>query len=174
MWRSWRLQSLTGSAQPLFGDKLTAAFTPPVNTGVDPTMQVADTTLYQQGDRITIEPGTANADTVLVVNIKDSTHMQVSSQGATLRSHANNSVICLANCVSEIQVQANPGATNPIYLGTDSTITNAGGGSVIAAVTASFPPWRASGSAHFNNIRTDENWMAGNAADKVIVAAEVN
>ena len=57
MIRSWRLQTLNGSAQPCFGDTMTAAFLmSPSN--VEGVVQVADTTLYQVGDRLILSPDT--------------------------------------------------------------------------------------------------------------------
>lgn len=162
-----------GTAAPLFGDVLTAAFVVPQNSGVDPIMTVADTTKYQQGDRITLEPGTANVETVLVVNILSSTTMQVSSQGSPVHNHANGSVICLAIAAAEIIVQAPQANTASVWLGTDNTVTAAGAGNAIYEVVKSLPPFRAAYDAGWNKVRTDDLWIAGTSGDHYLSSAEV-
>ena len=170
MIRSFGLQTLTGSAQPLFADKLTAAMVvPPVN--IDPIMTVADTTKYQGGDRITIEPFTSLVDTVLVETILSATTMQVSSQGAPLHAHAANALIELDMPCAEILINPVTGNSGTTWIGTDNTVTSSGGGSAFVALPGGtslnlgFPQW--------NAIRTSEAWMAGTLNDKVGVAAVI-
>ena len=171
MWRTFRKQTLTGAAQPIFGDKLTAAMPIPPD-GVDPIVNVADTTIYQQGDRITIDAGQTNLDTVLITTIKSGTQMQVTSQGAPYHAHAVNAIIALAIPATEIIFSGN---ASVFYLGTDNSITATGGGNVIAQVGAAVaPPFRMTYSANWNTVRTDDLWMAGaGVSDGAIVAAQV-
>ena len=169
MWRTFRKQALTGSAQPIFGDKLTAAMAVPIN-GVDPVITVADTTIYWEGDRITIDAGQATADTVRIIKKLTATTMQVNNEGAPLHAHAVNAIIALAIPATEILISGNGGA---VYLGTDNTVTSTGGGNVIYEILpgASF---RDTYTANWNTVRTDDLWMAGGGvSDSAIVAAQV-
>jgi len=169
MWRTFRKQTLTGAAQPIFGDKLTAAMPIPPD-GVDPIVNVADTTIYQQGDRITIDAGQTNLDTVLITTIKSGTQMQVTSQGAPYHAHAVNAIIALAIPCTEILFSGN---ASTLYLGTDNTITATGGGNVIYAILPG-AGFRETYSANWNTVRTDDLWMAGaGVSDGAIVAAQV-
>ena len=172
MWRSWRLTAV-GAAAPLFGDVLTAAFVAPVNSGIDPVVTVADTTKYQQGDRITLDPAGTTPDTVLVMAILSSTTMQVSSQGAPLHNHANGTVICLAIAAAEVVVQAPQANTASAWLGTDNTVTAAGAGNAIYELVKSLPPFREAYDAGWNKVRTDELWIAGTSGDHYLASAEV-
>jgi hypothetical protein len=169
MWRTFRKQALTGAAQPIFGDKLTAAMAIPPSH-VDPIINVADTTIYQQGDRITLDAGQANADTVLITTIKSGTQMQVTSQGAPYHAHAANAIIALALPATEILISGNAGT---LYLGTDNTITAVGGGNVMYVILPG-AGFRDTYSANWNTVRTDDLWMAGaGISDSAIVAAQV-
>ena len=168
MWRTFRKQVLTGAAQPIFGDKLTAAMAIPID-GVDPIIHVADTTIYQDGDRIVIDAGQATADTVRIVTRPTATTMQVTSEGAPYHAHAVNAIIALSISCTEILFSGNGSA---LYLGTDNTITNTGGGNVVYEILpgASF---RETYSANWNTVRTSDLWMAGSLSDTTIVAAQV-
>ena len=166
MWRSWGLQTLTGSAQPMFADALTADMAVPPD-GVDPILTVADTTKYQDGDRITLDPGAADADTVLVVTILSSTTMQVSSQGAPLNAHASNTVIALDLVCGILLV--NP--TGDIWIGSDNTVTNTGGGS--AFIPLSGGSSYNLGQGQWNVLRTTDQWMAGTMDETVGIGAYV-
>lgn len=171
MWRTFGLQTLSGTAQPLLGDKLTAAL-PIAPNGVDPILTVASTTNYQQGDRIVIDPGLNTQDEVLVITIKSSTQMQCSLQGATMHAHAVNAVLQLDIPAAEIIVQTSSGAANSVFLGTDSTVTNVGGGKAFYEVIPG-QPFRMTNSGQYNSVRTNDAWMAGTATQTVIVAAQV-
>ena len=164
-------QTLTGSAQPLFTDKITAALGVPPNN-IDPIVTVADTTIYQVGFRFTIEPGTANQDSLKVVRILTATTMQCSYEGATPHAHALNSVIALAISAAEIIVQASNADQNSVFLGTDNTVTNVGGGHTFAEVLPGYP-YRMTGSGQYNTVMTTDAWMAGTTGQTVIVSALV-
>lgn len=169
MWRTFRKQALTGAAQPIFGDKLTAAMLIPPD-GVDPIVTVADTTIYQLGDRITIDAGQVGADTILINKILSATQMQGSSQGAPYHAHAVSAIIALSLPVAEILITGNSGT---LYLGTDNTVTATGGGNVMYAILAG-AGFRDTYSANWNTVRTDDMWMAGaGVSDSAIVAAQV-
>ena len=171
MWRTFGIQALTGSAQPLFSDKLTAAMAiPPF--GVDPILHVANTAKYQQGDRINIEPGTANQDTVLVTTILSGTTMQVTSQGAPYHAHATNSLLELDIPATEVTIQGKSTNGNSVWIGADNTITAAGGGNAIHELIPS-GDFRMTQSGQFNTIRTSDAWVAGNLSDSFIPAAEI-
>ena len=169
---------MTGAAQPLFGDKLTAAMPIPP-AGVDATATVANTAIYQAGDRITIDPYTANQDTLLVTTILTSTTMQVTSQGgAAQHAHAVNAIIALSISAAELFVQLKDGTTGNAYLGTDNTVTAVPGGNVVQILyktTAGTPTnvFKATNSATFDMVRTDDLWIIGTANDTFIAAAEV-
>lgn len=177
MWRTFGVQTLNGNAQPLFHDKLTAAMAVPPS-GVDAILTVADTTKYQEGDRINLDPGQADQDTVLVTTILTPTTMQVSSQGAALHAHANNTVISLSISAAEVVVQLLDGTAGNAVLGADNTVTATPGGSAIQVLyktTAGTPtvPFRFTNNASFDNIRTDDAWIIGTNNDTYIAAAEV-
>ncbi len=178
MFRTFGLQTLTGASQPLFGDKITAALPIPP-AGIDPIVTVANTAIYQAGDRFTIAPDTASADTLLVTTILTSTTMQCTSQGgAPLHAHSVNAIIALSIPCAELIVQLKDGTTGNAVLGSDNTVTATPGGNVVAIIyktTAGTPttPFRATNSATFNMVRTDDLWIIGTANDTFIAAAEV-
>jgi hypothetical protein len=169
MWRTFGVQTLNGSAQPLLGDKLTAAMAiPPAN--VDPILTVADTTKYQDGDRITIDPGNTDSDEVMVVAILSPTTMQVTSQGAPYHAHAVNTVIAL-DLVCGI-VLINPIAVAAtLWIGADKTVTNAGGGSAFIPLTAGSS--YNLGQGQWNVLRSTDQWMAGGNGDTVGIGVYV-
>jgi len=172
MLRSFGLQVLTGSAQPAFGDKITAAFVPPPDISKAFKLTVANSALYVNGDRIILGWGQAGANALLVIGQPDSTHILCMSEGgAKLKSWVVNSIISLdiacANVVFNLIV-GNAGAT---WLGADSTVTNVGGGTAF---------WSGNGGSFYNLaggpynvLRTSEASMAGTLNDKVGVVAIV-
>lgn len=170
MYRSWGFQTLTGNAQYLFQDKITAAMAVPPD-GQDATLVVGDTTKYQDGDRITLDPGQADADTVLVSRIISATKLQVSSQGAPLHAHANNTVICLDLVCGQLLIQLLTGSAGSLYIGADSTVTNTGGGSAFVALAAGGS--YNLGQAQWNPLRTTDVVIAGTLNDKVGIGAFV-
>lgn len=172
MWRTFGAQTLNGNAQPLLGDKLTAALAVPLH-GIDPILTVANTAIYQDGDRITIDPLQTNQDSVLVTSILSPTTMQCTSQGATIHAHAVNAILQLDLVCAEVMVQAKSTNANSLFLGTDNTVTSAGGGNVVQELTPGGTPFRMTNSAQYNTVRTNDLWMAGTAAQIAIVAAQV-
>jgi hypothetical protein len=170
MWRTFGIQTLSGNAQPIFGDALTANLViKPDGSGV---MTVARTLIYQEGDRITLNPGGANQNTVLVEAIISSTQMVVAGQGATIFPHLSGTVLSLDIACSDIIIQAGPENNDAVYLGADSTVTNTGGGSVVFIVIPGYP-FYTTNNVQFNSVRTNDLWMAGTASQFVTVAAQV-
>jgi hypothetical protein len=139
--------------------------------GVDPILTVANTALYQTGDRITLDPGQTDADTVLVTTIVSATKMQVSSQGATLHAHAVNTVIALDLVCGLVFINPITGNVGNLWLGADSTVTNAGGGSAFLSLYggSSF----SLGQGQWNVLRSTDQWMAGTLHDKVAIGVYV-
>ena len=178
MFRTFGLQTFTGTAQPLFGDKLTAALPIPP-AGIDGIATVANTGIYQVGDRINIDPGLTNQDTLLVSAILSPTTMRVSSQGnAPQHAHAVNAIISLSISAAELFVQLKDGTAGNAYVGSDNTVTAVPGGNVVQIIykTAAGTPtaiFRATNSATFDMCRTDDLWIIGTANDTFIAAAEV-
>lgn len=173
MIRTFRSQALTGAAQPWFGDKITAAFVPP-GAGGRCIVQVADSTIYQGGDRIILGAGQAGANILLVTQIPDATHLYCKSEGdAPVSAWAINTLIALDIACYAISFIQFPGAAATTYLGTDNSVTAAGGGNVFYALSGggSFMYSKQEGQ---NPLRTAEGWMAGAATDSMIVAAYVN
>lgn len=180
MIRTFGLQTLGAAAQPLFGDKLTAAMPIP-SAGIDPIATVANTAIYQVGDRITIDPQQANVDTLLVTNIINGTTMQLSSQGEPIHAHSTNAIIALAIVCAEMIVQLSDGTSGNAFLGADNTVgfSTVPTGSVFqilyktAAATPTVP-FRFTNSVAFNSIRTDDAWIFGtHAGDTFIASAEI-
>jgi hypothetical protein len=164
-------QTLTGAAQPLFTDTLTASLAVPPHD-VDPILTVADTTKYQVGFRISIDPGQSDVDLVKVVAILSPTTMRCSYEGATGHPHAVNTVIGLAIAAAEITIQPSSGDANSVFLGTDNTVTNVGGGKTFYEVIPG-QPYRMTNSGQYNTVNTADAWMAGTSAQTVIVSALV-
>jgi hypothetical protein len=169
MWRTFGVQTLSGVAQPLLGDKLTAAMAiPPAS--VDPIITVANTALYQDGDRITIDPGNTDSDEVMVVNIISPTTMQVTSQGAPYHAHAVNTVIALDLVCGLVLI--NPVAVAAsLWIGADKTVTNVGGGSAFLPLIGGSS--YNLGQGQWNVLRSTDQWMAGTGGDTVGIGVYV-
>lgn len=172
MLRTFKVQTLTGSAQPLFGDVLTGAVVQPVGETRFIVLPVADTTIWAVGDRITIDPGGTGKDIVLVDNIPNGTTLNCHSEGGRkLNAYGAGTIIALSLAVADVTVQAVAGGANPIWIGADSSVTSAGLGKVIYQVTDSRPPFHMSQSATHNTVRTTDAWMAALVGTQAIVSA---
>lgn len=178
MTRYWGVVTLGSAAVPVFGDALAAAFNPP-SSGPG-TIQLASTSRYQDGDRIILAPKTATAQTVLVQQVVDSTHLLVrAEQGLPLKAQLTATVIVMAMATYEVTVQGIDGATGPLWLGTDSTVTNVGGGTAIYQLakvasaaqpnSKTFSAWQGS-----NPKNTDFLWIVGTSTDKYVASFETN
>lgn len=174
MIRSWRFRTCSGAAQPAFGDVLTAAlaYTPNRQNVI---LTVADTTLWQPTDQIIIAPQTAGKLSVQVTKIVDATHLLCQTVGDTpvpAGGFANSTIIVLSKACFAIHFRT-PTGTVGVYLGPDNTVTNAGLGSSFELLVGQ-DRWDYSFQNASNPLHTEELWMAGGAADKVGVAAEIN
>jgi hypothetical protein len=174
MLRTFGIQTLTGSAQPLFTD-VTTAIVPQVIGDNFIKVKVANLAIYQQGDRITLAPGTATPCTLLV----DSTDAankyllcQVEGGNNLRQAYPSGTVITLSLAAMEVIVQADNANAGVIYVGTDNTVTATGGGNVVYEVTPT-DPFRMTNSGSNNTVRTSDGWMAGTAGLKVVCTAVV-
>jgi hypothetical protein len=181
MIRTWGFQTLTGSAQPWFGDKITAAF-----SNVKPdnglyTVAVANAALYIIGDRIILGAGSANANVLLVEGVNATTNiLSCASEGnAAVTTQVINTKIALSIACYGILLTGKSGNAGSVWVGADSTVTNSGGGSAfyeIGKVSAGTPQspfsyWKYDGQ---NPLRTTEGWVAGTLSDTFAAAAFVN
>ena len=172
MIRSWGLQTLTGSAQPLFGDVLTAAFSNLKQPNGFYFVHVANAAKYQIGDRIVLGYGGSNPTNILMVNAINAVTNVLSciSEGdAPVSAWPNATQIVLSVACAVFRINSKIGNSGSIWEGSDSTVTNIGGGSAFQEITAGgsdnfgVPQW--------NTLRTCEMWIAGTLNDKVGVAA---
>jgi hypothetical protein len=186
--RSWGFQTITGAAQPLFGDKTTAAFKNNgqvygriTNTSGEYTVSVAKASLYQLGDRIILGAGSPGANVLLVGGINTVTNiLTCTSEGdAPVANWPSGTAIALSVHCYGILVSGLSGNLDSVWVGSDQTVTNAGGGSAffeVAKVAAGAPQtpftfWKYDGADPLN---TNEVWVAGTAADKFAAAAFIN
>lgn len=174
--RTFGPQTLTGSAQPLMSDVTTAAVVA-APKGVAALITVANTAIYQNDDRIVLEPGTANQDAYKVYNILSSTVLQCVPEAVPI-AHANGSLIALSRNAMDVVVQPKSGGTATVYIGSDKTVTSSGGGNTIAEIgktTAGTPtiPWHMAGGTDHDLVNSGDAWMAGADGDVVFVYASV-
>jgi hypothetical protein len=172
MIRTFGKQTLNGSAQPWFGDVLTAAFTPPTfdNPGL---LTVANTARYLVGDRIILGAGSAGQNIVIVDRIFSGTVLWVHSEGgAALKAWVNGSIIALDIACAMVAIQASGANSADIWIGSDNTVTNAGAGNAIADLTA-YGVFAYGNNPQWNAVRTSDGWMAGANTNTVLVYAVV-
>jgi hypothetical protein len=172
MIRSWGLQTLTGSAQPLFGDVLTAAFSNLKATNGFYFVKVAKAAQYQLGDRIILGFGGGSPTNCLMVGgVNTSTNVLscISEGDAPVSNWPNGTQIALSVACSVFRINNIVGNAGNIWEGSDSTVTNVGGGSAFQQIS----PGGSDnfGQPQWNTLRTDEMWIAGTASDKIGVAA---
>lgn len=178
MVRSWGKVTLTGSAQPLFGDVTTAAVPLPDGYGKIP-VTVASTTRYKVGDRIIIDPSGTHKDLLMIQEIASATVLNCYSEGgAPTYVHNNSTIIALDIAAADLLIQVEPGNTQAAWLGSDSTVTNVGGGSGFAQMQDTVPnaiptDFRLTNVALYNVCRTTDLWIAGTALDIYYAAAVV-
>jgi hypothetical protein len=171
MIRSWGLVTLTGDAQPWFGDVTTAAVGLPSSNGIIP-VTVASTTKYQVGDRIVLDPDETNADTLLIDSIPSSTVLNCQIEGAAIsHTHLNGAIIMLSIACMDVIIQSNAAAV--VWLGSDNTVTAAGGSAFYQLAATPSAPFRESNCGDHNVVRTSDGWMIGTASQTVGVAAIV-
>lgn len=167
MIRTFGIQTVSGAAQPLFGDKLTAAFSNLKDNQGLYYLTVANSAIYEIGDRWILGVGSGSpTNCALVDHIVDATHVAVASEGnAPLSAWANSTVLMLDIACSQITLQSMVGNAGNIWAGADSTVTNTGGGSAFGQVTIG-GSW-AYGQGQWNTLRTSEFFFAGTLNDKV-------
>lgn len=174
MIRSWGLVALTGVAQPWFGDVTTASVGLAPHNG-QIAVPVASTTRYRAGDRIILEPETANQDIFLVDGIKagGTTVLLCHSEGdAPTHVHASGVILQLSIPCMDVIIQSNAAAA--VWLGPDNTVTAAGGSAFFRVDPTPSTPFRLAGSiGGSNNVRSSDGWMIGTAAQTVAVSAVV-
>jgi hypothetical protein len=176
MFRSWGKVTLTGAAQPWFGDVTTAAVGLPNGFGIIP-VTVASTTRYQVGDRIYLDPEQANQDIVIVDSIPSATVLNCRSEGtAPTHTHSIGAIIQLSLACRDVIIQ-NIGA-DLVVLGSDDTVALTGGGSAFYELQPATSPaqpndFRTSPSSAVNADRTEDGWMIGTSGQTVFVAAKV-
>ena len=181
MIRTWGFQTLTGSAQPFFGDKITAAFVDLKATNGFYFVKVANAALYQNGDRIILGyGGSSPTNCLLVGGVNTTTNvLSCTSEGeAPVSSWVVNTPIVLDIACYGIMIQAALANAGPVFIGADSTVTNTGGGSafyeldnVSSVQPNSWSIWKYDGQ---NPLRTTEGWLAGTSTQTFAVAAFIN
>jgi hypothetical protein len=172
MIRSWGLQTITGAAQPLFGDKLTAAFKNLKQPNGFYFVPVAKASQYQIGDRIVLGFGGSSPTNCLMVNaVNTSTNVLscISEGDAPVSNWPSGTQIVLSIACAVLRMNNITNNSGSIWEGSDSTVTNVGGGSAFQEILVS-------GSDNFgveqwNAIRTSDMWVAGTLNDKMGAAA---
>ncbi len=173
MIRSFGLRTLTGNAQPPFGDRLTAAFS---NIKSEPNgfyfVSVANAGLYQLGDRIILGYGGASTTNCLMVGgVNTGTNILscISEGNAPVKNWPINTQIVLNIACAVLTIIAPATNVGNIWFGSDDTVTNSGGGSAFAEIfpSGSYP----FGLAGWNTLRTSEVWIAGTLNDNMGVSA---
>lgn len=181
MIRTWGFQTLNGNAQPLFGDKITAAFNALKATNGLYVLTVANAALYQIGDRIILGVASGSPTNCLLVETVNTTANTLScaSEGdAPVSAWAVNTQLMVDIACYGLVIQPATANTHVVYLGTDSTVTATPGGSafyelvnVSSAQPNSFSFWKYDGQ---NPIRSSEIWLIGTSGDKFAAAAFIN
>lgn len=180
MIRTWGFQTYTGSAQPLFGDKITAAFSNIKQPNGFYFVAVANAALYQNGDRIILGYGSAGQNCLLVGGVNTTTNiLSCTSEGdASVSNWPISTVLALSIACYGIQIQPAAANAGPGYIGADSTVTNSGGGSAfyeLYNVTTAQPnAWSLFKYDGQDPLRTTEAWIAGTSTQKFAVAAFIN
>ena len=178
MIRSWGKVTVSGFAQPWFGDVLTAAVALPGSSRIIP-VTVGSTTRYRVGDRIYLDPGQTNQDLLLVQQIASPTVLNCVSQGDALtHTHLNGALVQLHLEVIDVQIQAGDGNAGTVWLGSDNTVTASGGGRAFRQLqkvaAGQTPNDGRSGFGNDHNMgETSDGWLAGTSSDYVMMAAEV-
>jgi hypothetical protein len=176
--------AVTGTAQPFFGDKLTAAFSNIAPTNGFYLVSVANASRYQNGDRIILGYGGGSPTNCLLVEGVNTVGniLSCASEGnAPLSNWANGTQIALDIGCYSIVVTLLSGALGSLWIGSDSTVSFSGAvpsGSAffeIGKVTAGTPQipftWIGGAPSGMNPLRTTEGWVAGTNPDKFSVAA---
>lgn len=181
--RSFGVQTLLGTAQPVLSDVTTAAVAVPPD-GVDAYIPVANNLYYQVGDRIVLEPGTTNQDSYKVTakrtaaGATSTTFLQCSLEGATGHAHASGVQIAIAIPAIDVVVTPVDGGAGPVIIGADNTVTVTPGGSCCTrldktAAGTQANSWHMAGGVDHNIVDSADAWMIGTLNDLVFVYALV-
>jgi hypothetical protein len=177
MLRTFGLRTLTGVAQPVIGDVTTAAV-PLVTAGQNIIINVANSAIYQMGDRIVIDPYTLSSDEYKVVSIPSGTTISCAGSATGSHVHASGAIITLADACFDVIVLPFAGGAGPVYIGVDNTITLVPAGNIIfrlekVVAGTNGVAWHMAGGIGANVCNTAEAWMVGTAADVVMTYALV-
>ena len=164
MWRTFGIQTLTGSAQPLFSDQLTASLVIAASDPLEASVTIADTSRYRVGDLVVIAPGTFAAASVQITTITSATSMLVKLISGILSGHAANAPLALALPYAELTVQVPLGGAE-VTVGLDNAITAAPSGNVIEQI-------QPTGSFVDRDGYTLDFWIVGTTGQTVMVAAK--
>lgn len=183
MIRTWGFQTLTGNAQPWFGDTLTAAFSTIKAPNGLYKVYIGNAALYMIGDRIILGYGGSLPTNCLLVegiNTTGTNYLSCMSEGdAPVSAWASTTQIALDIACFEIILTGKSGNAGSVWVGADSTVTNTGGGSAfyeIGKVSAGTPqsPFSIKKYSGQNPLRSTEGWVAGTDDDKFSAALIIN
>lgn len=168
--------TLTGTAQPIIGDVTTAAVVAALD-GQPALITVANTAIYQQGDRIVLEPLTNNSDAYRVSTINSSTVLGCVPE-AVPKAHASGVIVQLTVACADAVVIPVDGGAQAVFIGSDNTVTSAGAGNTIdrldkTAAGTEANAFHLGGGVDGNVFQTGDVWMCGTGADKVYSYAVV-
>jgi hypothetical protein len=171
MIRTFGAQTLTGSAQPFFGDALTAAVVaqPQNNQNYQnqTIISVASTAKYRIGDYLIIDDGSASQEGCCITTIPSSTTLSVSGLQF---AHATSAIIALDILCYTVSIQYI--GSGFCYLGTDNTVTTVPGGNVFAELSTqgvwTYPP-----SVNYNGLRSGYGWIIGTSGQKFLAYAVI-
>lgn len=174
MIRTFGPQTLTSTAAPWFGDVTTAAVR--IQNTQNVFVTVANTAIYQVGDRIVLNPASASRAVLRIDKLVSATVLRCQSESAApLATFANGTIIMLAIACWAVDFQLIGAVT--AFLGTDSTVTNVPGGSVfrelLPATANAANSYKYEKSTGQNPLNTSEGWMVGTSGI-ILVAAHVN
>jgi len=180
--RGFGIQTLSGTAQPVFGTQLTAAITlltPDRYSGnTDPRSQasiaqavVTSTQFFRLGDAVIVGPAAGPYDWAKVTKIAAGTPPAgtLTLQGLTTTHLATDFVILSIPCAGLTILPITVGST--MYIGEDSTVSATSATLIYAITTAQtaagvdFSPSRAMAG---NVLDTPHLWITGTSADKYL------
>lgn len=184
MIRTFKYISLTasGTPQPVFGTKTTAAIAPAgasgsqenSNQNAQVSVPVADSSIFLAGDIVNVDVA-ANEEKTTVASIPDGTHVVLS---ALALNHASGIFVRLSVPIAQVYVQTKDGNTGAIYIGNKYNLVRATGAFIIAKlepVTAGVQPIELnSGISGFVGLNSGELWFDGDTTgDKILPSFSV-
>lgn len=181
--RPWAgIQTVTATAQPVFGTVLSAAgdmqvdqYTGNTKPGSNPsitTLPVASTLGWYKGDRVLVGPRQGPYDAASIFKV-DAPNNAIVVQGL-MRAHADGELLLLNEDVGMVKIVPVVGNANVLYVGNAYTLNNAGTDpstlDMVAPPAAAGQPTYVfeSGSAGSGGIKTSEIWIVGTAPDKFL------